>query len=188
MSRGAIVRRQLVSRAALVAAVACLATSPARSQAGEALIRKVGASSPIPKPEFPAPKDLVYKVSWDVTEGAAKPGEAVSGYSRAANFLAMSDDAGVPRRNVHLALIVHGTATPTLLNNDAYKAATGADNPNLALLQALHDAGVQIIVCGQALINRKVPRDQLLPFVKVSASATMARAVLHAQGYANFSP
>ena len=43
-------------------------------------------------------------------------------------------------------------------------------------------------VLSTALINRKVPRDKLLPFVKVSTSATMARAVLHAQGYGTFTP
>ena len=179
-------QRTLLPLAAL--ALTCAVATSAAAQAGEALIRKVGTSSPIPKPEFAAPKALVYKVSWDVTEGPAKPDSAVAGFSRAANFLVMADDAGVPRRNVHLALIVHGTATQSLLNNEAYKKATGAENANVALLQALHDAGVQIIVCGQALVNRKVPRDQLLPFVKVATSATIARAILHAQGYANFSP
>lgn len=189
-------QRTLLPLAALVLACSAASTVAAQSvavkntppSAGEALIREAGTSNPIPNPEFKAPKHLVYKVSWDVTVGPAKPDSAVAGFSRAANFLVMADDAGVPRRNVHLALIVHGTATQSLLNNEAYKKATGADNANVALLQALHDAGVQVIVCGQALVNRKVPRDQLLPFVKVSTSATMARAILHAQGYANFSP
>jgi intracellular sulfur oxidation DsrE/DsrF family protein len=62
------------------------------------------------------------------------------------------------------------------------------DNPNFALLKALTDAGVQVIVCGQSLVRQKIAREQLPPFVKVSTSATIARAVLHAQGYANFAP
>ncbi len=169
---------------ALVAGLA----SPALAQTGEALIRKAGAATTIANPTFPAQKDLVYKVAWDVTEGPAKPEDATAGFSRPANFLVMADENGLARTNVHLAIIVHGTATPTLLTNEAYKAATGKDNANIALLQALHDAGVQIIVCGQALVNRKVPRDQLLPFVKVANSATIARATLHAQGYATMSP
>ncbi len=45
---------------------------------------------------------------------------------------------------------------------------------------------MQIIVCGQALINRNVPRAELLPFVKVATSATAARAILAAQGYATW--
>ena len=38
----------------------------------------------------------------------------------------------------------------------------------------------------QALINRKLSRDDLLPFEKIAPTATMALATLHAQGYAIF--
>jgi intracellular sulfur oxidation DsrE/DsrF family protein len=177
-----------MKRSHVLLAVLVLATAaqPALAQTGEALIRKVGANTPIPNPTHPGDKTLVYKVAWDVTQGAAKPEERVAGYATPANFLVMADDNGMPRGNVHLAIIVHGTATQSLLANDAYKAANGVDNPNIALLEALNEAGVQVIVCGQALVNRKVPRDKLLPFVKVSTSATLARATLHAQGYATF--
>jgi intracellular sulfur oxidation DsrE/DsrF family protein len=175
--------------AALFAPFALIAaTQPACAQTGEALIRKVGAGAPIANPSFPAQKDLVYNVAWDVTEGPAKPEEATEGFARPANFLVMSDANGLDRKKVHLAIIVHGTATQSLLGNDAYKAATGKDNANIALLEALNDAGVQVIVCGQSLVKNKVPRDKLLPFVKVATSATMARATLHAQGYATFTP
>ena len=171
----------------LLAAVAMMAAAqPALAQSGEALIAKVGAETPILNPTFPGQKDLVYKVAWDVTQGGAKPEDAVAGFAIPANFLVMADENGLDRKKVHLAIIVHGTATQSLLNNDAYRAATGKDNPNVALLEALNGAGVQVIVCGQALMSRKVPRDQLLSFVKVSTSATMARATLHAQGYATF--
>lgn len=157
---------------------------PLAAQQGEELLRKLGSFTPIPTPEFASPATLEYKVAWDITQAAEKPGDMVPGYGTPANFLMMTDASGVPRKNVHLAVIVHGTATRSLLQNDAYRGQTGVDNPNIAVLQALHDAGVKIIVCGQALINRKVPREQLLPFVEVSISATLARATLHAQGYA----
>jgi intracellular sulfur oxidation DsrE/DsrF family protein len=171
-----------------VAAFASCVVSPAAAQTGEALLRVEGKFSPVPKPEHVAPKDLVYKVVWDVTVGPEKPNEVTAGFRVPANFLMMTDTSGIPRRNVHLAMIVHGTATRSLLQNDAYKAATGVDNPNIALLDALHGAGVEVIVCGQALISRKVPRDKLLPFVKTSISATLARAVLTAQGYVSMTP
>ncbi len=176
----------LVRRVALAALVFVPAVAVA--QTGEALLKKIGASNRIENPTFPASKKLEYKVAWDVTEGAAKPEDPTAGFNVPANFLMMADENGLDRKKVHLAIIVHGTATRSLLNNDAYLAATGKDNPNIAVLEALNGAGVQVIVCGQALINRKVPRDKLLPFVKVSTSATMARATLHAMGYATFTP
>lgn len=175
-------------RPTLRLALAALLTVPAlaSAQTGETLIRKLGANTPIANITFPADKSLQYRVSWDVTQGPEKPGQMVTGFRLPANFFVMAEQEGVPRRNVHLAIIVHGTATQSLLTRDAYKAATGAENESIPLLEALHDAGVQIIVCGQALVNRKVPREGLLPFVKVANSATMARAVLAAQGYATF--
>lgn len=177
-------------RSLVLAAIAALALSPARAvaQSGEALIRAMGGGVPVADPTFPADRTVEYKVAWDVTEGPATPGALVDGFRRPANFLVMTEREGVARGKVHLAIIVHGTATQSLLTNAAYRAATGVDNQSVALLEALHGAGVQVIVCGQALVNRKVPRDGLLPFVRVATSATMARATLAAQGYATFLP
>lgn len=170
-------------RSLLRVALLTLMATPLAAQTGEALIREVGGTPGITDPTFPAPKDLIYKMAWHVTEGPANANERVAGFAMPASFLRLMDANGVARTNVKLAIIVHGTATPSLLNNAAYKARTGADNASIALLTALHEAGVQIIVCGQALINRNVPRDQLLPFVKVATTATSAHAILHAQGY-----
>jgi len=177
-----------IFRLTLLLSLAAGLAAPAAAQQGEELLRKLGSFTPIPHPEFPSPPGLDYKAAWDITVAAEKPGDRVPGYAVPATFLMMMDASGVPRKNVHLAIIVHGTATRSLLQNAAYREQTGVDNPNIAVLQALHDAGVKIIVCGQALINRKVPREQLLPFVEVSISATLARATLHAQGYATLTP
>lgn len=165
-----------------------LLAAPVSAQTGEALIREVGGTSAVTNPTFPAPRDLTYKMAWHVTEGPSDPAQRVQGFGTPANFLRLMDVNGVPRANVKLAIIVHGTATPSLLNNATYRARTGADNSSVALLTALHEAGVQIIVCGQALINRNVPRDQLLPFVKVATTATSAHGILAAQGYEVIAP
>ena len=159
-----------------------------RAQTGEALIRQVGGTPGITDPDFRAPVDLVYKMAWHVTEAPEQPTGIAGGFISPANMFRLMDANGVPRANVRLAIIVHGTATPSLLVNDAYKTRTGADNGSIALLTALHEAGVQIIVCGQALINRNVPRGQLLPFVKVATTAGTAHAILAAQGYEVLSP
>lgn len=172
----------------VLAVVMLLLPRLATAQEGEALIRKAGAFTPIPNPSFAADKSLELKVVWDLTEAAATPTEPLPGISRPANFFLLAEAEGVPRARVHLALLVHGGATPGLLANEHYKAAKGVDNPNIALLKAMSDAGVQIIVCGQSIARQKIAREQLLPFVKVSTSATIARATLHAQGYATMLP
>ena len=177
--------RRLLSTLVILAALVLPTTGEA--QRGAALITQEGRSPTIEGLSFAAPKNLEYKVSWDVTTGPTDPAEMVAGFRRPAGFLVQMDMQGVPRKNVKLAIIVHGTATRSLLNNAAYKAATGKDNASIALLESLHEAGVQIIVCGQALINRNVPSKELLPFVKIATSATAARAILAAQGYATWS-
>jgi len=173
----------------LILVVAVLMTpSLAVAQTGEALIRKAGAFTSIPNPGFAADKAMELKVVWDVTEAPPTPGEMPPGLSRPANFFMLAEAEGVPRARVHLALLVHGGATPSLMSNAHYRAAKGVDNPSIPLLQAMADAGVQIIVCGQSIVRQKIAREQLLPFVKVSTSATIARAVLHAQGYTTMVP
>jgi len=175
---------------ALVLAVLAATASPAvvAGQGGEALIRKVGTPAPVPNPTFAGDKTVDYKVAWDVTEAPAAPGDLTPGIARPASFLMLAEANGIDRARVHLAILVYGGATSAVLTNEAYRAATGVDNPNIALLRAMTDAGVQVIVCGQALAGKKIARDQVLPFVKVATSATFARATLHAQGYATFQP
>ncbi|MCC6930973.1 MAG: DsrE family protein [Gemmatimonadaceae bacterium] len=171
---------------ALTTALLLGASSLVRAQAGEALIKQLGASIAVPNPTFPADKSLTYRIAWNVTDAPEKPAEIAPGFRRPANFLTMTDAEGVPRGQVHLAIIVYGPATKSLQLNAHYKAATSADNASIPLLEALNQAGVQVIVCGQALAHLKIQREQLLPFVKVATSATMARATLAAQGYSTF--
>lgn len=172
---------------ALVGALFILGAS-ANAQTGDALIKQVGAGPIVPVISFPASKDLVYRMAWHATVGPENHAELAPSFRAPANFLWMSDREQVPRQNIHLALIVHGTATQSLMRNDAYKALRGVDNGSIALLTALHEAGVQIIVCGAALVNRGVPGESLLPFVQIAQTAGMAHATLAAQGYTVVSP
>jgi intracellular sulfur oxidation DsrE/DsrF family protein len=175
--------RRLLSLTALAAIAAAL---PAAAQTGDALIRQHASFTPVKNATFPAPADQVYKAVWNIQAGAAKPTDVDPGYRSVASFIVQADDIGIPRKNLQLAMVIHGNSARTLLQNDAYKTMTGADNPNIALLQALEAAGVQVIICGQSIPNRKLPADKLLPFVKVSHSATFAHVTLHSQGYYRF--
>lgn len=164
----------------------CAATLTAHAQTGDALLRSVTSYTPVPNPSFPVPKDAVYRAVWDASRGTDQPGEIDPVFRSVASFLVMAEDAEVPRANVQLALVVHGNSAKHLLQNEAYRAMTGTDNPNIPILEALHARGVQVIICGQAIPNRKLPADKLLPFVKVSLSATFAHVTLHSQGYFQF--
>jgi intracellular sulfur oxidation DsrE/DsrF family protein len=172
---------------ALAAAVS-VATRVHGQRADADLIKQHGSGPIASDISFPMLKDVPYRVAWGVNVGPESPDSVVPGFRNAARFLHVSDASGVPRANVHQAIVVWGSATFSLLKNERYKAAKGSDNASIALLQALNEAGVQIIVCGEALINRKLSPSDLLPFVKIAPTATHALATLHAQGYAVFRP
>lgn len=154
----------------------------AQQQTGP-VIMKGGAHSPVPNATFPAPADQVYKISWDINVGAAKPSDANANFDVPARFVNQAAVLGIPRGNVQVAVVVHGSAGEELLTNDEYRARKGVDNPNIAFLEEMSKAGVRIILCGQTAANKKMPRDKILPFVLVAPSAAFAHAVLHQQGF-----
>ena len=132
---------------------------------------------------FAVPTNLSYKVSWDINVGSPKPGEANEKFEVPPRFLNQSVAIGVARANIQLAVVVHGSAADELLANDEYRTRKGVDNPNIALLEEMSKAGVRIILCGQTVANRKMPRDKILPFVLIAPSAAWAHAVLQQQGF-----
>jgi intracellular sulfur oxidation DsrE/DsrF family protein len=172
----------------LAFAVALVGPATLTAQTASSVIEREGASPTVTGVTFPVTRELPYRIAWGINVGPEKAEEVVPGFRLPANFLVLAERNGVPKGNVNLAIVVWGTATHSLLRNGAYKAAKGVDNGSIALLEALDAAGVRIIVCGEALVNRKLDASDLLPFVKVAPTATMALATLHAQGYATWMP
>jgi intracellular sulfur oxidation DsrE/DsrF family protein len=154
----------------------------AQQQSGPIILRG-GKHYTVTNPTFTAPTDQTYKIAWDMKVASAKPDSMNAALDVPARFLNQSAALGIPRANVQAAIVVHGTAGEELLSNAEYRARKGVDNPNIALLEELSKAGVQIILCGQTMGSRKMARDQILPFVKISPSAVWAHAVLQKQGF-----
>jgi hypothetical protein len=67
---------------------------------------------------MPIPAGTVFKIAFDVSE-AAKPGELSRAIETAARFINMHVAAGVPEKNIHLAIVVHGPASFDLVNDAA---------------------------------------------------------------------
>jgi len=169
------------------AAVALLSAPSLQAQA-------LGASSPgpiiadygpvfdVPDADF-APTDGDYRLVFDVAQGMEDPSQVNRRIETLARFLNMHARAGVPADRMHLALVLHGTAGKDALNNAAFKARHGVDNPSLPLIQALHEAGVQIYLCGQTAYSRGLPKAELAEPVTLALSAMTALARLQAEGY-----
>ncbi len=142
--------------------------SLAWAQAGQALpVPGVDAARDVPgAKEMPDPK-TEYKVLFDVAAAAPKATDVNPMLETAARYLNTLAKTGVPADHRKIAVIFHQGATDIIMNSDAFKARyNGQDNPNIALIQALKKAGVELHVCGQAVLARKIDPKTIMPEIQ----------------------
>ena len=73
--------------------------------------------------------------------------------------------------------------TREIMSNDAYKERYNRDNPNIALIHALKQAGVDIRVCGQGLLARTIDPKQVNSDVQIDLWAMTTLVNLQLKGY-----
>jgi intracellular sulfur oxidation DsrE/DsrF family protein len=174
--------------APIALAIATFVLAPASPAIGQSrdfgpVIHSAGPVFEVPNPDFETPTDIEFRIAWEMVDPAPSPEQLNVHLVTAARFLNMHALAGVPRENLHLALVVHGQAGKAMLDDIGYREKEGVDNPNKELIRELHAVGVQIILCGQTAAARDLPRDRLLPEVDVALSAMTALLVLQERGY-----
>ena len=175
----------------LISAFASLALRAADSPAPvPAMISGAFPYVPIPGAAAAPDSSHIYKVIFNVTRAPGNPGQPVDGVLFAATDLSALRGQGVPAPNTRFALIFHGPGGPTLgavdgiLDNASYRAKFGVDNPNLAMLSALKQAGVEIMVCGQFLGAMKIDPKTLSRDVTVASEAFLTLITYQNNGYA----
>lgn len=122
---------------------------------------------------LPVPEDAVFRHSFDVSQ-QAEDGKPNSALVSAARFVNMHARAGIDPERIRVAVVVHGKA----VHDVTTKASRDA-----ALVAALIDHGVRIIVCGQSAAYYDVETQDLLPGVEMALSAMTAHALLQQQGF-----
>lgn len=123
------------------------------------------------------------KIVVDVTRGG-KPQKLNAAIEKVARFVNIYRGAGKKSADVDIAVVLHGDATLAILNADAYSKKFGTQsNPNLDCLHKLHEAGVEIVVCGQSLIGKGAKPDEVVVFVDVAVSALSSLVNLQADGF-----
>ncbi len=128
-------------------------------------------------------KTTTYKAVFDVTKAgnANKINPGLDHIARAVNVFAA---AGVPVSHLKFKVIIHGPATPVVLDAKSFEAKFGHANPNLEVIQALKKAGVEIFVCGNALGDMKYTPSEVNPHIRVALSALSTLIILQDEGYA----
>lgn len=123
------------------------------------------------------------RVLVDLTKGGAAD-ELNSGLEKVAKYLNIYAGGGAEPVQSQIAVVFHGDATLIVLNDDAYSAKFKTEgNPNLKLMQQLHEAGVELYVCGQTLISKGSRPEEVAVFVDTAVSALTAVVNLQADGY-----
>ncbi len=123
------------------------------------------------------------KLVVDLTKGgeADKLNPAIE---KVARFVNIYRGAGKEPAQVDIVIVLHGEATLSILNADAYsKRFETQGNPNLDCLHQLHEAGVEIQVCGQSLIGKGGTLEEVVVFCDVAVSALTALVNLQTDGY-----
>jgi len=148
------------------------------------VVKGYGGVHPLPNAAVQPDKDTAYKAFFYVTWGSDKPSDVNPGLVHVARAVNVMAEADVPLSHLHYVALIHEKAIVTTLKNDYYHLRKGTDNPNLKLLHELHQAGVKLLVCGQALAGAKIKHAWIDPDVEVSLSALSDQIIYGDKGYA----
>jgi intracellular sulfur oxidation DsrE/DsrF family protein len=154
------------------------------------------SDKPLLVPGYDAAKDLPgarelpdpgtdYKVVFADGQDAKNPGDVNPMLPTIATYVNTLGKHGVPAEHRHIVIMFH-QRTPDIdivMSNDAYKERYNRDNPNIAIIHALKQAGVDIRVCGQGLIARKIDASQVNPDVQIDLWALTTLVNLQLKGY-----
>jgi len=147
------------------------------------IIEDYGTTFEVKNPDYKTEIDSELKVIFDVDKSSEDKSTVNKYIEVAANFLNMHENAGMKPEQLKAAMTIHAAAWQDVLKNDAYKEKFGVDNPNLKLINELSEAGVDIIICGQAAAKHNMPREDIIPNVKIALSATTDLIKFQNKGY-----
>lgn len=146
------------------------------------VIKQYGKVVPLPD-AVQQPRDGS-KICVDLTKGG-DASKLNPGIEKVARYINIYQGAGKSPAKAQIAIVLHGDATLCVLNDDVYSKRFGTEgNPNLELLHELHEAGVEIYVCGQSLIGKGGKPTEVIVFADLAVSALTSLVNLQADGYA----
>jgi intracellular sulfur oxidation DsrE/DsrF family protein len=135
--------------------------------------------------ELPDPT-LDYKIAWGIGRGAEDPTTEVNpNLPTIARYVNTLAKWGVPADKRHIIVMFHQRSPDfdIVLGNDAFKAKYGKDNPNIGLISALTNAGVEFRACGQAVVGRKIDPKDVNPEIQIDLWAMTSFMNLQMKGY-----
>ena len=124
------------------------------------------------------------KICVDVTADGAKD-EVHPAIQKVARFVNIYAGAGKQAAAVDVTVVLHGGATHVALSDAEYRRHLDVEaNPNTQLIRDLCGAGVEFVVCGQALAHKGFRAREVTTNVKIAVSALTVNVNRQADGYA----
>ena len=139
-----------------------------------------------PRPDAAVQPDpaVDYRVFVRVTDDGKHPNQAMPALDRLARLVNLMGVSRVPPSHVHIVALLDGEASLAAATDATYRRFTKvATNPNLPIIHALRQAGVELLVCSQALATEKLPDSAVVPDVTVTLSALTDFVVYGQKGY-----
>lgn len=138
-----------------------------------------------PRPDAAGQPDPAadYKVIVDVVHGSKDHSAVLGSLQRLARIVNVLAYAKVPANHVHIVAVIEGEASLATASNATYRKFFKVDNPNLKVLHELKQAGVELLVCGQALAEIGLVDADVGPDITVSLSALTDFVVYGHHGY-----
>ncbi len=166
-----------------ISAFLSLTTVQAQTKEAGPVISEYGKVYKVENPDIKVDTTKTYKLVFDIMNSPDDPSIRNASIETAARFLNMHAQSGVPVDQLHVMLVVHNKASKDLANSKVYEEKYGVVNPNEGLINALLEANVQIVFCGQSAASRGFPKEKLIPQVQLALSAMTALSQAQEDGY-----
>ena len=124
-----------------------------------------------------------YRVVMDIGKGPDDPAALNRGIESAARFLNMHARNGISPQDLDVAIVLHGSGARAALRQQAHEREFLVANANQPLIEALHQSGVDIFLCGQTAAYRGFAPEDLLPQIRMAVSAMTVHVRLQQEGY-----
>jgi intracellular sulfur oxidation DsrE/DsrF family protein len=129
------------------------------------------------------------KLMFDFTQATSAGKQATKvneGLEEVARILNIHVVSGIKKENIKAVVVFHAGSIMSVLSDTYYQQNYQAANPNIAMLNQLQAAGVELYICGQSLALREIPASMVLPQVKVAVAAKTTLTHFDALGYYEF--
>jgi len=130
--------------------------------------------------------DMEYKILIEIVHDMKKP-ERLNFYANnVARLINLHAIGGVKKENLKVVVVIHASATNSVINAEAYEKKYKVESPYVKFYEALDEAGVEMIVCGQSLNMFGHQPEDVVPQIKIATSALTAISTYQLKGYAFF--